>query len=235
MTELDFREDPGEDAAFRRLLIERLPRYAAPAALRAAILSAGAPAPGFRWWAPALGALAAALVIGLVGLPFLPRAVQPDTLQPIVRAALSEHARSLLWGQSRPEGTAAALPRLVAETGISLSWFFRGDDEVQLVDAAPLIVEGRRALALTYTDKEGRKLTYLVLPGAGMALPERGRVEIDRFRPLLTRVNSFSLFAWIERDLACFLISDLVSERDLPRFKEFFLKVRLASEPPRKN
>ena len=226
----EFREEPGEEARFRRLLAERLPRYTAPTRLREAIVAATAPPRRSPWWAPTLSALATALVMVLVGLPLLPRATQPDALQPIVSAVLSAHARSLLWGESRPDVVAAALPRVMEETGIGLAWFFQGDDEIQLINAEPLFVEGRRALALTYKDSEGHMLTYLLLSGAGLSLPKQGRVQIDGFRPLLTKVDGFSLFVWKQQDLACFLISDLVSEGDLSRFKQVFLKVRAATE-----
>lgn len=226
------REDPREEAALRRLLIEQLPRYPAPPRLREAILAAVAPPPRkFSWWAPALSALATALVLTLLGLPLLPRAVEPDPLRPVVSAVLSAHTRSLIWGEPRPEAAPAALPRVMAETGITLPRFFAGDAETRLINVEPLIVEGRRALALTYQDADAHVLTYLLLPGADMPLPDQGRVTIDRFRPVLTRVDGFSLFVWKQQGLANFLISDMISERDVSRFKELFLKVRLAAEP----
>ncbi len=227
----EFREDPGEEARFRRLLAERLPRHAAPPHLRAAISALAAPPHRLSWWAPALSALATAMVFGLVALPLLPRTVEPDPFRATVSAVLSEHARSLMWGEARPEAVPAALPRVMEQTGIGLSWFFQGDDEIQLINVEPLIVEGRRALTLTYRDSEGHTVTYTLLPGAGMALPERGRVKIDGFRPLLTQVEGWSIFVWKQKDLACFLISDLVSEHDLTRFKQVFLKVRQGTEP----
>lgn len=230
MSEEKFREESGEEARFRRLLAERLPRYAAPTRLRETIVAATAPPRHSPWWAPTLSALATALVMVLVGLPLLPPATQPDALQPIVSAVLSAHARSLLWGEPRPDAVAATLPRVMEETGIGLAWLFQGDDEIQLINAEPLFVEGRRALALTYKDSEGHMLTYLLLSGAGLSLPKHGRVQIDGFRPLLTKVDGFSLFVWKQQDLACFLISDLVSEGDLSRFKQVFLKVRAAAE-----
>src|SRR3972149_4755868 len=191
MTPDEPREDPGEEARFRRLLAERLPRHAAPAHLRAAIAALAAPPRRAFWWAPALSALATAMVLVL-----------------------------------------AALPRVMEQTGIGLSWLFQGDDEIQLINAEPLVVEGRRALALTYQDTEGHTLTYTLLPGAGMPLPKQGRVKTDGYQPLLTQIEGWSIFAWKQKDLACFLISDLVSEQDLARFKQVFLKVRQGTEPP---
>lgn len=224
MSDAEPRFGPEEEARFRRLLAERLPRHAAPPRLRAAILAAAAPPPRTSWWAPALSAVATALLLVLVALPLLPPG-RPDPLQPVLRVVLSEHTRSLIWGEARPE-VKAALPRLMEETGVALSEYFEGDAELRLVNVGPLVVEGRRALALSYRDGEGHLVSYVILPWADLRLPDRGRIQIDRFRPVLTRLDGYSLFAWKQRDLACFLVSDLVSERDLARFKEIFLKVR---------
>jgi len=233
------REDPGEEARFRRLLAERLPRHSPPPRLRATILQAAAPPSRAFWWAPVLSALATAMVLGLVALPLLPRPlpllprpVEPDPFRSMVSAVLSQHARSQMWGEARPEAVSAALPRVMEQTGIGLSWLFQGDDEIQLINAEPLVVEGRRALALTYKDTEGHTLTYTLLPGAGVTLPKQGRVKIDRYEPLLTQIEGWSIFVWKQNDLACFLISDLVSEQDLARFKQVFLKVRQGTPPP---
>lgn len=230
MTDREVREDPGEEAQFRRLLVEGLPRYPAPAQLRTAILAAGAPPRQWPWLAPALSALAAALILILVALPFLPRPVPPDPLQPIVRAVLSEHTRILSWGEARPGVVHAALPRLMEETGIHLPWLFGGDEDLALINVAPLMVDRRPALALTYANRDGHVVTYLIFRDPDLPLPAQGRVKIDSFRPLLTRTNGFSLLIWKQQDLACFLISDMVSEAELARFKELFLKIRTAAD-----
>lgn len=231
MSAEEFRLDSGEEARFRRLLAERLTRYAAPTRLREAIVATITPRRRSWGIAPAvLSALATALVMVLVGLPLLPRSVQPDSLQPIVNAVLSAHMQSLLWGEPHPDVVSTAAFRVIEETGIGLAWFFQGDDQVQLINVEPMIVQGRRALALIYKDSEGHMLTYLLVSGSGVSLPNRGRVQIDGFRPLLTKVDGFSVFVWKQQDLVGFLISDLVSEQDLSRFKEVFLKVRSATE-----
>ena len=74
-------------------------------------------------------------------------------------------------------------------------------------------------------------MTYLILPAGQVALPERGRVQIDRYRPLLRQENGWSLFLWRQQGLLCVLISDLVSDDDLDRFKEYFVKLRTSTEP----
>src|SRR3970040_3195373 len=117
MTPDEPREDPGEEARFRRLLAERLPRHAAPAHLRAAIAALAAPPRRAFWGAPALSALATAMVLWLVALPLLSRAVEPHPFRSMVSAVLSQHARSLMWGEARPEAVPAALPRVMEQTG----------------------------------------------------------------------------------------------------------------------
>jgi hypothetical protein len=220
-----------DDRALQRLFAERLPRRPAPIHLRREILRAAAPSRGWAgWWTPAVASAATALLVVLLLLPALPRS-QVDPMQRMVRAVVAEHTRNLLWGEDRPDTVSTALPRLMEETGIGLSWFFFGDDEVRLRGVTPIYVNGKKGLALSYQDPNGHMVTYLVLPAQGLPVPERGRVQIDRFRPLLTRANGFSLFVWKQQDLTCFLISDLVSDYDLSRFREVFLKVRLTTEP----
>jgi len=36
---------------------------------------------------------------------------------------------------------------------------------------------------------------------------------------------------WKHGDLACFLVSDMVSEAELETFKDYFVRVRTATEP----
>jgi len=222
-----------EEAALRRLLTEQFSRHRAPAHLRAAILrAAAAPSPGTRagaWLPPALSALATALLMVMLIIPALPRA-PADPLQTIVGAVLSEHTRNLMWGEARPDVIHENLPRLMEETGIGLSWFFLGDSQVELTRADPIYLDGKKGLALFYRDPEGHVVSYLVL-AQGLPVPDRGRVQIDGFRPLLRQANGFSLFVWKQQGLTIFLVSDLVSEYDLSRFREYFLKVRFTTVP----
>jgi len=231
MTPGEFENEHSDDAALRQLLRQRLPRHQAPAHLRAAILRVAAPpAPSGTWLLPALSAVATVLLMVMVLIPLLPR-TQADPLQGVVKAVLSEHTRNLMWGEARPDVVSQILPKLMEETGIGLSWFFIGDDEVRLTRVDPIYLDGKKGLALFYQDPEGHLVTYLVLASMASPVPDRGRVQIDRFRPLLTKVNGFSLFVWKQRGLTCFLVSDLVSEHDLSRFREYFLKVRFTTEP----
>ncbi len=220
-----------EERAVSRLLAERLVRHPAPPHLRPEILRSSAPRGRYSWWAVPVAALATAMVMVLLLLPRLPRSTSGDTLQPFIRAVYSQHARSLLWGEPRPQAVLEDLPRLMVETGIGLSWVFMGDEDLKLLGVEPVILQGQRGLAFHYSDPDDHMITYVAVPGQGLSVPERNRVQVDRFRPMLARFDGFSLFVWKQGNLACFLISDLVSQSDLERFREYFLKIRSTTEP----
>jgi hypothetical protein len=48
---------------------------------------------------------------------------------------------------------------------------------------------------------------------------------------VVRRENGFSLIMWLQQSLLCVMASDLVSDEDLGRFKEYFVKVRSSTEP----
>ena len=43
--------------------------------------------------------------------------------------------------------------------------------------------------------------------------------------------GGFSLILWKQQGLLCALVSDLVSEDDLARLKQYYVKVRSSTEP----
>lgn len=223
------RHDLSDEALGRRLAQE-LPRYAAPAGLRRAVTEAARPRP-VPWLAAAVAAAATALVLALGFMPLLPRVIPPDPTQRLVRAVVSEHTRAVMWGARRPDVIPTALPWLSQETGINFSSVFVGDDQLSLVGAEPVYLDKRRGLAVHYQDAAGHHVTYVVLPAPGLPVPERRRVKVDRYRPALLHDNGFSVWVWKHGELACFLVSDMVSEDDVARFKDYFVRVRAATEP----
>ena len=230
---IDTTED---DGGVGRMLRERLTRHPAPAMLRASVRETLEPRAGrLPWWtlwgAPAATAIATALVMLLWLAPRLPSAPGGDPAQLVVRAVLAEHARNIFWGESRSDVVPAALPRAMEESGVALNWVFTGDDEIQLVNAKPTYLEGRRGIELAYQDSGGHTVTYVIVPGGNVSLPERGREQIDRWRPVVRKENGFSLIIWRQQSLLCVLASDLVSDEDLGRFKQYFVKVRSSTEP----
>jgi hypothetical protein len=230
------RDEHEDDGGMGRLLRERLPRHRAPAVLRAAVTESLQPVASSRtrwmvWLAPACASLATAMVMLLWIAPSLPQAPSIDSAALVERAVLAEHARNIFWGQARSDVVPAALPRAMEESGVGLNWVFTGDDDIRLIDAKPTYLEGRRGIELTYQDVAGHTMTYIIVPGGTVALPERGRVQIDRWRPVVKKENGFSLIMWRQQGLLCVMASDLVSEKDLDRFKQYFVKVRSSTEP----
>jgi hypothetical protein len=228
-------ELPQDDGGIGALLRGRLTRHAASPALRGAVvesLTPGGRRRWARWLAPALSAVATALVMLLYVAPRLPSTPGgADPVQLVTRAVLTEHARNVFWGETRADVVPAALPRAMEESGVMLSWVFTGDQDIQLINAKPTYLEGRRGIELTYKDVSGHTVTYIIVPGGNVALPERGRVQIERWRPVVKRENGFSLIMWRQQSLLCVMASDLVSDDDLSRFKQYFVKVRSSTEP----
>jgi hypothetical protein len=76
-------------------------------------------------------------------------------------------------------------------------------------------------------------VTYLILPLPALVLPERGRVQIDRWRPLVRKDkdSGFTMIMWKQQGLLCVLIADLVSDDDVGKLKDYFVKVRSSTEP----
>jgi hypothetical protein len=226
---------PTDDAEMERAL-RRLPRHPAPPHLRPALLQALTPERGPRawmplWLTPAASAFAMGLIMVLWLAPSLPTTPTPDPIRPLARAVLNEHAKTILWGQSQPDNVPTVLPRAMDESGVWLSGVLMADDVIQLVNAQPTYLEGRRGMELAYQDADGHTVTYVIVPAPALVLPERGRVQIDRWRPLVRVENGFSMIIWKQQGLLCVLISDLVSSGDLDKLKAYFVKVRSTTEP----
>jgi hypothetical protein len=225
-----------EDGRMGRMLRERLTRHPASPALRVSVVEALLPGRvrqpwWMQWLPPAFSALATALVMLLWLAPTLPSAPSIDSAQLVERAVLAEHARNVFWGEARADVVPAALPRAMEQSGVVMNWVFTGDEDIQLVDAKPTYLEGRRGIELAYQDSAGHTITYVIVPGGGVTLPERGRVQIDRWKPLVKKAGGSSLIIWRQQALLCVMASDLVSDEDLARFKEYFVKVRSSTEP----
>lgn len=223
-------DDPSDEALGRRLSAE-LTRYGAPARLRVAIVDAAPRPRGPVWLGPLVAAAATAMILVLVVLPVLPRIVPADPVQRYVRAVVSEHARTLMWGARHGDVLPAALPWLTQESGIGLNQVFVGDERLALVTAEPVYLERERGVAIHYRDPDGHMLTYIALPAAHLTVPDRERVQIGRWRPALVRDSGFAALVWKQKDMACFLVSDMVSADDVETFKEYFVRVRSTTEP----
>ncbi|PYN37673.1 MAG: hypothetical protein DME01_04375 [Candidatus Rokuibacteriota bacterium] len=224
---------PESDDAIGARLRTELRRYPAPAYLRGSIGESAEPLRARpAWLAPTLAAAATALVLVLVSIPFLPRILPADPTERLVRSVVAEHTRALMWGARRTEVVPTALPWLTQESGIALRKFFVGDDRLVFVGAEPIYLEERRGMALYYRDGDGHLVTYTALPAPGLPLPEARRIQIEnRWRPALMSDSGFSAWVWRQGDLACFIVADMVSESDVERFKDYFVRLRVSTEP----
>jgi hypothetical protein len=219
------------DEALSRRLQGELPRHTAPSHLRAAILGAARARPRPVWAAPALAALATAALVLLFLLPVLPASNRTDPVQRLARAVVSEHSRALMWGARSSTIMPTGSSWLTQESGIALARVFAGDETLWLVNAEPVYLERERGVALHYRDRAGHFLTYVALPAPALRLPERARVSVGSWRPVLLQEAGFATWVWRHGDLVCFLVSDMVGADETERFKEYFVRVRTATEP----
>ena len=222
-----------DDEALGRRLASELPRYTAPSRLRVSIVNAADRPRRPAWLAPFVAAAATALTFALFLLPVLPRIAPADPVQQIVRAVVNEHSRVLMWGARQPQILPAGVEVLTQETGIDLRRTFVGDEQLTLLSAEPVYLTRLRGVALHYRDADGHLVSYVALPAERtFAIRERDRVPIaGRWRPMLVRDSGFVTWVWKEGDVACFLVSDMMSQDDLERFKDYFVRVRVATEP----
>jgi anti-sigma factor RsiW len=226
------RYDDLSDEELGRRLAAELPRHAAPAHLSRAIrASIPARAPRPVWIAPAVAALATAMLLVLFFVPVLPRLVPADPTERLVRGVVSEHSRVLMWGARHGDVVPATLPELSRETGVALTRSFIGDEQLTLVAAEPIYVDRRRGIAIHYRDPEGHLVSYMAVPAPGIAIPDHQRVQVDRYRPALVRDNGFAAWIWRQGDLACVIVSDRISADELETFKDYFKRLRAATEP----
>ncbi len=226
------RFDESTDEVLSRRLAGELPRYTAPARLRVTVVEAATPPPRRpAWLAPLLSAAATVMLLVLVVLPVLPRIVPSDPAQRYVRAVVSEHSRTLMWGARHGEILPTALPWLTQESGIAFPKVFVGDDRLQFITAEPVYLERQRGVAIHYRDVDGHMLTYIALPAPGLTVPDPARIQVGRWRPALLRDSGFAAWVWKQGEVGCFLVSAMVSTDDVERFKEYFRRVRATTEP----
>src|SRR5690349_17663513 len=122
----DPEDSYGDDGRIGQLLRERLPRHSAPAHLRVTIAEAVSPSRPRRswfwpWGAPAAAALAMAMVMLLVLAPSLPLNPLGDPVRLLSREVLNEHARTVMWGDERPDVVVPeVLPWAMEESGVEM-------------------------------------------------------------------------------------------------------------------
>jgi hypothetical protein len=137
---------------------------------------------------------------------------------------VAEHTRTILWGSR-------TVLNADEQSGIRLLRRFDGDDQLNFINAEPVYVDRRLGIARHYRDADDHLITYVVIPGQGLSVPDRKRVQIDRFKPAVLEDGGFATIAWKQADFMCLLVSDMVSPSDLARLKQYFLTLRSTTEP----
>jgi hypothetical protein len=214
------------DEDLGRRLATELPRHTAPAHLRAAVVGvAGRATARSPWRLPVFASIATAMAAALLFITLLPRGGVSDPIDRVLRGVVAEHTRTLLWGSR------TVLNADEQSSGIRLLRRFDGDDRLNFLNAEPIYVDRRLGIALHYRDVDDHLITYVVLPGQGLSVPDRKRVQVDRFRPAMWEDAGFATIAWKQDDFMCLLVSDMVSPTDVARFKQYFLTLRASTEP----
>jgi len=215
----------------RALIRAEAPRYTAPPQLQARIRARvlGPAWPAWRAWMPrprwAVAALAGVLAV-LAGVWGASLWTARDPVTRLLAQAMAEHEEYAHAAAPHPAADPAALLEPVrAGAGFAFEPVFQGDAQVHLVNAMVSALPGTRTAAFVYRDAAGRYSTLFLMPEAGIAIPEQGRMPIETYRPYHRVTAGKQLFLWKQRQLACLLVVD-GSPAD---GAALFLKVRKAA------
>jgi hypothetical protein len=148
----------------------------------------------------------------------------PAPIALLARQVAQEHSRvevtlALDEGLRDPEATLASLGAWL-DVGFPRPPI--GAGRLKLVAARPTFFFDRKAAAFTYQDDAGRAVTLFVFRGADIQIPERGRVQVDKFKPYFAAADGNTLCVWKQKD-AGFSMVGKMSQEDLARA---FLTVR---------
>lgn len=180
------------------------------------------------WLALSLAAgLALALALPSALLLLWPSRPEPATL--LIAEAVDEHVRGIaLVRFEGPEVTEMKqyLRRLREQIEFLTAMPYGGDPELKFLGGRPTFFLKRKVAGFLY-EKGEQVISLYVLPGAGIDVPQRDRVAIDRFKPMLTRHGGYSVFLWKQGDLAYSLVASL----PVPEMSALFLKIRQGERP----
>ncbi len=218
----------------RDLVRAQAARPVAPASLRERVGGLLAPRRGLRGYLASLlgtpggAAIASAVLVTLLLTPslYLLLAGRAEPIQMLAQASLTEHARAGLSHTWRTEWTEGGnlLLYLREILGLPFTRLFAGDAEVELLGVYPTVVMGEKGVAILYRDRTGRTSTLIGLPGRGLTIPARDRMQVETFRPYRARADRHTLLIWKEEAMAY----SLVSEQDEAGLARVFLKIRKA-------
>jgi anti-sigma factor RsiW len=201
------------DEELTRLLAERLPRHAAPYALRRRLAGSVAEKTGARrrrrelrrrLYATfgAVAAVAAALLLFVF--------VRPRPPTDFAEASVAEHVR--LLARARPVdvesgGLHQVKPWFTGRIDFAPRVAFAGDDEFPLVGGSLAELDGRKAAAFVWK-RRLHSITLFVFRADGLKLP-RGTTRIGRLDVDEQVKRGFDVLEWRDGDLGYCLVSDV--------------------------
>jgi anti-sigma factor RsiW len=222
----------GELAAEQQLSrrLEEMPRLVAPDDLKARVQDMMRERRGrgsVLWMGRrrllAAGAIAAMLLIGAaVALRFRSAG---DPLTVAARQAVAEHQRIDGQRELLPAETAGAparLRELAQQYGLPTATAFQGDADLRLVSVRPGSVLGKVSATLIYMDKQARLVTLDILPGNEVQIPPDRTRQVQKFRPVLTRVEPCGVALW-KQEGSLYVLTAPVDDQELAGV---FVKVR---------
>lgn len=222
----DCRRSAESDQALSEAL-ERLPRYSAPADLKARLQAlylpeAAVAAPvvslpqrraARRLLGSVLPAAAAACVL-LIAIPayyervLIPRREQAASL---VHEAVNDHLRLLISDHPlsvESSNLHQVKPWFTGRLDFTPRLSFVGDDDFPLEGGAVALFFDHRAASFVFK-RRLHKITLFVLPAEGQAFSAAGEVSLGRLRAHPASSRGFSLLLWRDGEQAYILVSDL--------------------------
>jgi Putative zinc-finger len=211
-------------------VVRALPRSPAPPTLARQVRNLGTPRRGIARWlgSPWVSAAAlAALVVAVVAPWVVPRERPADLVEALIQSGVAEHRRILLELQvlSPPvEDPDALFARVRSVADVELPKIFAGTGELRLLIAKPTLLASRKSAAAALRYPTSPVTTYFILPGKDLPMLEKGRVQIEQYRPHMREVNGFNVVYWKQRDMAYIMVSGL----DREGCQKLYLKMRKA-------
>jgi putative zinc finger protein len=212
-------------------LVRALPRSAAPPTLARQIRGLGARRRGIVGWLgrPWVAAAVAAIVVAAVLVPWLRRpAERPvDVVEALIQSGVAEHRRILLELEVLPpavDDPDALFARVRSVADVELPKIFAGSGELRLLIAKPTLLASRKTAAAALRYPTSPITTYFILRGKDLPMLEKGRVQIEQYRPHMREVNGFNVVYWKQQDMAYIMVSGL----DREGCQKLYLKMRKA-------
>jgi len=171
----------------------------------------------------AAAAIAAMLIVGAAVALRFRSAGDPLTLA--ARQAVAEHQRIERQRQMLPAETAGApgrLRELAEKYGLSTAAAFPGDADLRLVSVRPGSVLGKVSATLVYLDKQARLVTLDILPGNEVQIPPNRTRQVQKFRPVMARVEPCGVVLW-KQEGSLYVLAAPLDDQELAGV---FVKVR---------